>query len=163
MKKLVLVLSATFSSISAFANEDFASNEIANDEIVAQTFASDATGEIAALSNEEMQNTKGAMGSLIDINIANNANLNVDLNGAANTIRATESLLKTVGHGISKVGEKTLSAAQVAGASYVGVNGGYVAGKTYFSEGNKMDALGYAIATAAHKNAEIANSIMDMF
>ena len=60
MKKLVLVLSATFSSISAFANEDFASNEIANDEIVAQTFASDATGEIAALSNEEMQNTKGA-------------------------------------------------------------------------------------------------------
>ena len=60
MKKLVLILSTTFSSISAFANEDFASNEIANDEIVAQTFASDATGEIAALSSEEMQNTKGA-------------------------------------------------------------------------------------------------------
>ena len=61
MKKIVLILSASFSSISVFANEDFASNEIANDEIVAQTFADGATGEIAALSNEEMQNTKGAM------------------------------------------------------------------------------------------------------
>ena len=64
MKKIVLILSASFSSISAFANEDFASNEIANDEIVAQTFADGATGEIAALSNEEMQNTKGAMSTL---------------------------------------------------------------------------------------------------
>ena len=88
MKKLVLILSATFSSISAFANEDFASNEaysnnftannyvsgneftanneLANDEILAQTFADGANKEIAALSTEEMQNTKGA--SMPEIN-----------------------------------------------------------------------------------------------
>ena len=65
MKKIVLILSASFSSISAFANEDFASNEIANDEIISQTFAPGANKEIAALSTEEMQNTKGA-GALHD-------------------------------------------------------------------------------------------------
>ena len=76
MKKIVLILSASFSSISAFANEDLASNEsygnnfaanavtntesVNNDEIIAQTFADGANKEIAALSTEEMQNTKGA-------------------------------------------------------------------------------------------------------